>query len=388
MITVLVLCAIGTEKILSNEIKKLGYTAKILGPGRVISTCPLDGLYELNVCLRTADKIYIQLSQFSATDFDALFDGVFALNWQDYFYKDTRVIVDKIRVHRSQLSSEHSIQSIVHKAIYKKLGSVWNIEVFPESGASANVRIYIEYDTVSVLLDTSGTPLYQRGYRSRGGAAPIRESLAAALLHMALWRRKIPLYDPLCGSGTFATEATLFAYNIAPGLGRNFAFEHFAFFNQSKYQQLRKKEAAKIRTDVEVRIQASDIDEAAVKRAELNAEHACVMAGRALQLVGSDMKIKRPIFFTSDFRNSVPPYENGLLLTNPPYGERMGEYEEVKTLYADMNILFEKFLLWDKGFIVAHNEFEQSLGHKASNIKAIKSGKLDTKFYFYKFNEA
>ena len=181
MNTFAALCAIGAEKILGNEIKHLGY--KLLGnaPGRVIFTGDDDALYRANLCLRTSDRVYLLLARYNASDFDALFDGVYNIQWQDYYKKDVRVVVDKVRVYKSRLNSEHSIQGMVQKAIYKKLGDKWNMQTLPESGDESDVRVYIDNNEVMVLLDLSGLPLHKRGYRTDGGTAPLRETTAAVI---------------------------------------------------------------------------------------------------------------------------------------------------------------------------------------------------------------
>jgi putative N6-adenine-specific DNA methylase len=253
----------------------------------------------------------------------------------------------------------------------------------PESGAQSDVRVYIDKDRVRLLLDLSGAPLHKRGYRIEGGTAPMRETLAASLLQLMGWRRKMPLHDPFCGSGTFVCEAALYAYNVAPGFGRHFAFENLAIFDAHSEEKVRKEEAAKIRTDCLVRISGSDIDGGAVELSRLNAEHACVLAGRALQLVGSDARLPRPEFTQSDFADLTAPYENGILIGNPPYGERLGDAAEARLLYRRMPVLFERFPGWHSGFITTHTDFESAIGKKAALCKKIKGGNLDTSFYMF-----
>ncbi len=377
------LCAIGAEKILGNELKKLGYELKGNFLGRVAFEGDENALYRTNYCLRTSDRVYLQMAQYPAEDFDQLFNGCYAVNWQDYFRKDVRLVVDKVRTVRSKLSSEHSVQSMIQKAIYKKLGSVWHMTTLPESGAQSDIRVYIEDNMVSVLLDTSGEALHKRGYRTDGGIAPLRESTAAVLLQEMLWRRKTPLHDPFCGSGTIAIEATLFAHNVAPGLGRRFAYENLTIYNPKRAMDIKREEASKIRTDVECRITGSDIDPAAVERSRLNAEHACVMAGRALQLIGSDMRIPRPDFMVSDFASLKAPYEEGIIICNPPYGDRIGDLEQAEELYKKMSCLFEDFKGWKMGVITSHKEFQKSIGHYANVLKGLKAGNLDTTLYIY-----
>lgn len=386
MNTLVALCAVGAEKILGNEIKQLGYKLTGNAPGRVSFLGDDDALFRTNLCLRTADRVYLQLASYSAGDFDELFDGAYDIEWQNYFKKDTRVVVDKVRTYRSKLNSEHSIQGMVHKAIYKKLGDKWHMTTLPETGTEENVRVYIDENNAFILLDLSGLPLHKRGYRTDGGIAPLRETTAAVMLQEMTWRRKTPLHDPFCGSGTIAIEAALYAYNVAPGFGRRFAIETLPIFNQQKAVEMKKAEAAKIRTDVEVRITGSDIDEAAIKRAQENAEHACVMAGRALQLIGRDNRIPRPDFIRSDFAELHAPYEDGLLLCNPPYGERLGDEAEAETLYKKMGSLWTAFSGWEMGVITSNKKFQECFGHYATLLKDLKAGNLDTCFYMY-FNK-
>ena len=383
MNSIVALCAVGAEKILGNEIKHLGYKLISNAPGRVTFAGDDDALFRANLCLRTADRVFLQLAQYSALDFDSLFDGAYSIAWQDYLNKDSKIIVDKVRTYKSKLNSEHSIQGIVHKAIYSKLCDVWHMASMPESGEESNIRVYVDENEVFILLDLSGLPLHKRGYRVDGGIAPIRETTAAVILQEMLWRRKTPLHDPFCGSGTFAIEATLYAFNVAPGLGRRFAMENLPFFNAKKANEIKQQEASLIRTDVEVRITGSDIDSKAIERSKKNAEYACVMAGRALKSIGVGAHIPRPDFIQSDFADLSAPYDTGLLLCNPPYGERIGDSEEAIELYKNMDSLWQEFPGWDLGIITSHEQFQESFGHKANKIKKLKAGNLDTSLYIY-----
>ena len=383
MNTYVALCAVGAEKILGNELKKLGYKLEGNAPGRVSFQGDGNAMYRANLCLRTSDRVYLEVARYEAPDFDALFDGCYQANWQDFFRKDVRITVDKVRSHRSRLNSEHSVQGMVQKAIYKKLGDVWHMNTLPESGASCDIRVYLDDDIARILLDTSGEPLHKRGYRTENVLAPLRETTAAVLLQEMVWRRKTPLHDPFCGSGTIVTEAVLYAHDVAPGLGRHFAYENLALYSPQADTRIRKDCAAKIRTDVLCRITGSDIDPAAVAKARINAEHACVMAGRALQLIGSDAKIERPDFIVSDFTQLKAPYEEGLLLCNPPYGERLGDAAHAEQLYREMATLFTDFPGWQAGFITNQKNFQKCIGRYADLLKSIKAGNLDTTLYIY-----
>lgn len=384
MNTLVALCAVGAERILGNEIKHLGYKLKGNAPGRVSFFGDDDALFKANLCLRTADRLYLQLAEYDALDFDALYDGTYAVNWQDFLRKDSRVIVDKVRSYKSKLNSEHSIQGIVHKAIYSKLGDVWKMSSMPETGEESDIRVYVDENKVLILLDLSGLPLHKRGYRVDGGIAPLRETLAATLLQEMMWRRKTPLHDPFCGSGTIAIEATLYAFNVAPGFGRRFALENLPIYNEKRAEEIKAEEAAKIRTDVEVRITGSDIDDAAVERSKKNAEYACVMAGRALKSIGISAHIPRSDFIQSDFADLEAPYDEGLILCNPPYGERLGDADQARELYKKMSSLWTDFNGWDIGVITSNEEFQENFGHKTSAIKKLKAGNLDTSFYIYR----
>ena len=416
MITLVAPCAIGAEKILSNELRQLEFTPISTAIGRVVYTMEKAGarisdnplsldshnpviqdsvdeqelraLYQSNFKLRTADRVYLQLATIPCRDFNDLFEGVRAIRWQDWFKRDVRVVVDKVRIKSSILSSEHSIQSVVHKAMYDCLGKAWGMELLPETGKTATVRVYIENNVASILLDLSGMPLHRRGYRTTGGEAPIRETLAAILLHLMQWRRKTPLHDAFCGSGTIPIEAAMYAHNIAPGLGRNFALEDLLPFTGGSSVKMMEDEradaASRIVTDCLVRVTGSDISPQAITAAQANAERACVIAGKALQKAGIDARIPRPDFTVSDFKDLAAPYEKGLLLSNPPYGERIGDRGSAKELYSSMHSLFLDFPGWDYGFITNHEEFEVAIGKKATKIRNLKSGNLETRFYIYR----
>lgn len=414
MITLVAPCAIGAEKVLTNELKQLGFVtlgnAQGRAPvGRVLFAPPaavpagasvaeagdrlsitrddLAAMYRANLCLRTADRVYLRVACFPCTDFDALFEGVKSVPWHEFFKKDVRVVVDKVRTHASKLSSEHSIQSITHKAIYECIGRAWHMSILPETGTEVTVRVYIDGNEASILLDLSGMPLHRRGYRTAGGEAPIRETLAAVLIQLMSWRRKTPLHDAFCGSGTIPIEAVLYAHNIAPGFNRAFALEDLALFAgadaRTVIEEERKKAALAIRTDCLVRVTGSDIDENILLSARGNAERACAIAGKALQSVGSSERIPRPDFVQASFEDLAAPYDTGLLLSNPPYGERLGDGDSAAALYRSMQMLKTNFTGWDLGFITSHTGFEQAFGLRATKKKPLKSGNLETCFYMF-----
>ena len=388
----LALCAVGAEPILSNELKLLQFKPEHRLAGRVFFTAKKTepeaiSMLRAHFYLRTADRIYLVLKEFEANDFDTLFDTVSALDWHRFFYKDAKITVDKIRIFKSRLSSEHAVQKAVHKGICSALCSAWKMSVLPETGMEHSVRIYIEHNRVYVLLDLSGEPLHRRGYRLSGGAAPMRETLAAVLLQCMQWKRKLPLHDAFCGSGTIPIEAVWYAYNIPPGIGRSFAFEHFACYASKRDRQLMEEErqrgASEIRTDCLVRVSGSDSSPNAVRLAQTNAERACMLAGRALQRIGKDNRIPRPEFIQADFSELSAPYPEGVLLSNPPYGDRLGDEADAVALYEKMTAIPQDFQNWRLGFITDKPSFAEIFLRAGITLRKrpLKSGNLDTCLY-------
>ncbi len=395
------LCAVGAEPVLTNELKRLNFKPYNRLPGRVFFTAPDDediisACFRANYYLRTADRIFMLLNTGKAYNFDELYELVNSIAWHNYFEKDVRVIVDKVRTYKSKLSSEHAVQSIVHKAICDKLCKKWNMHSLPESGLKFLVRIYIENDNSYVCLDLSGDPLYRRGYRLSGGAAPMRETLAAVLIQLMHWKRKIPLHDAFCGSGTIPIEAAWYAYNIPPGIARHFAFENLSCFAKDKVEAIltaeKEKSANEVRTDCLARITGSDISEEAVSLSQANAERACIVAGRELHEFGVTYHIQRPTFIQSDFSDLEAPYESGIVLSNPPYGERIGSDEEAFELYKRIPDFLKNFPDWKLGFITNKMEFEKILTKnmpKELEVPPLKKhklrgGNMDTCLYILK----
>lgn len=393
MCILLALCAVGAEPILSNELKLLGFKPLNRLPGRVFFT-PVKkepeslSIMRANFYLRTADRLYLVLKDCEADTFDTLYNTVAAVDWHCFFSKDSKITVDKVRTFKSVLASEHAVQRTVHKGICSALCSVWKMESLPETGHEYTVRVYIEHNRVYLLLDLSGEPLHRRGYRLNGGAAPMRETLAAVLLQCMQWKRKLPLHDAFCGSGTIPIEAVLYAYNIPPGIARTFAFESYACYASAHDRKLiaeeRRRGALGIRTDCLVRVSGSDKDSEAVALAQANAERACMLAGKALQHIGKDNRIPRPEFIQADFSELSAPYPEGVLLSNPPYGDRLGAQEDALALYEKMLSLPHAFTGWRLGFITDKPAFEKIFLHAGITLKKrqLKSGNLTTCLYY------
>jgi len=267
--TAVALCAVGAEKTVSNELKKMGLSVKESGFGRVSFISDLSGLYRALIGLRAADRVLLETASYEAADFDALFEGVRCLPWEEYISSGMGLKVSKVRSNRSKLQAETSIQAVVHKAAAERLCAKRGINRLPENGEEAELRVYLEKDRASILLDLSGEPLFRRGYRTMGGIAPLRETTAAAIILHSGWRRKFPLYDPFCGSGTIAIEAAMYAWDIAPGIGRHFAIERMPFSGKAVEKNIRDEFLGKPDFSRLVRIAGSDQDAASVAAAKV-----------------------------------------------------------------------------------------------------------------------
>ncbi|MDR1318232.1 MAG: class I SAM-dependent RNA methyltransferase [Treponema sp.] len=402
--TAAALCAVGAEKVVSNELRKLGLSVTDSGFGRVRFRAGRDGLYRSLMGLRAADRVLLETGFFRAEGFDALFEGARAVNWESLVPAKMGLKIVKVRARRSQLQAETSIQAVVHKAAAERLCKARRLERLPEGGAAAEVRVYIEKDMVSLLLDLSGEPLFKRGYRTEGGIAPLRETTAAAMLLLAGWKRKFPLYDPFCGSGTILIEAALYAWDIAPGLGRRFALEELSIANREIEEAVREEFRSKLNFERTIRIAGSDADGRAVSIARSNIERARDIArGRAPQKGirtaadgrGADsgerpgipqlkigaMKDARPAFTAGP--GAAEGEETGFIVTNPPFGKRLGDPAEAERIYGEMKVLRKNFPGWKLAVITDHPGFESFFGGKADSCRQISNGAIPSYFFQY-----
>jgi putative N6-adenine-specific DNA methylase len=377
--TAAALCAVGAEKVVSNEIRKMGLKIEESGFGRVRFKAGLAELYRSLIGLCAADRVLLEAGRFPAADFDALFNGVKAIAWEEFIPGGMGLRVVKVRSNRSRLRAETSIQAIVHKAAAGRLCEKQGILKLPEGGDEAEIRVYVEKDNVSILLDLSGEPLFKRGYRTEGGAAPLRETTAAAIIRMAGWKRKFPLYDPFCGYGTIAAEAALYAWDLAPGLGRHFTLEKLLISDRAQELQIRDEFLSKVDFSRLVRISGSDADPSAAAGARSNLERMLrSLAG------GTEKRPSMPeIKVLAMQEASAPAGESGFIITNPPYGKRLGDPAEAETVYAEMSGLAKRFSGWKLALITDHPGFESFFGRKADSCKEITNGAIQTFLYQY-----
>lgn len=359
--------ASGIEAVTKRELLRLGYQPSGANLGRIV----FDGYYKdvlrANIFLRTANRVRIRIAQFRSTTFDELFDGVFNIDWQYVFSKQAKIVVDA-KSFKSKLFALSSIQSITKKAIVSKLSKVFNISRLEESGAVYNIEVSIVEDIATITLDTSGDGLHKRGYRTYLGEAPIRETLACAMLDLSVWNPDRPLIDPFCGSGTIPIEACLMGLNIAPGMNRHFACEDFENAPDLRDSVQSEAESLIVR-DRTLRISGFDINPDAIKLAIKHAERA-----------GVRDKIH---FQVEDMRKVSSRYSHGVIVTNPPYGERLLSIEELKTLYRDFGVMTSNLDEWCVYAITSFNAFEKYFGKRADKVRKLYNSELECNFYQY-----
>jgi putative N6-adenine-specific DNA methylase len=290
------------------------------------------------------------------------------------------VHITKVRTARSTLKAETSIQAMVHKAVAERLCGRYGMRRLPEDGTQAELRVYIDKDEASLLLDLSGDPLFKRGYRRTGGTAPLRETTASAIILLSGWRRKFPLYDPLCGSGTILIEAAMYAWDMAPGIGRSFTLSAFAIGDKRIEDTIRQELAEAVDFDRIIRIAGSDADKQAIALAKTNIVQAGNLAGRKKN--GNSITIQ-----CLPMKDAVPfgtqKDDMGFIITNPPYGRRLGNTESAEAGYSEMASLRENFPGWKMALICDHKGFESHFGKKADSCRELKSGAVEAYLYEY-----
>lgn len=361
-------CAAGIESIVGNELKHLGYKVNVEN-GRVRFDGDVADIAKTNLWLRTADRIKIVVGEFTAKTFEELFKGVESLNWEDFLPLDAEFPVAG-KSQKSTLHNVPSVQAITKKAIVTKMSTVYHRRTkLPETGALYPIEVAINKDKVLITLDTTGSSLFKRGYRVNKGGAPLKENMAAALVLLARWYPEMPFVDPVCGSGTIPIEAALIGCNIAPGLKRNFAFENWDWVDKDIVKQAREQAQAAIKKDVDLDISGYDIDGSMIEIAKENA----VQAGVQDIVNFKQMAVK-------DFKTDKI---NGVIVANPPYGERLSDKEHVHQLYQQMGKLYQPLISWSKYILTSDLQFEQFYGTKATKRRKLYNGSLRTDFFQY-----
>lgn len=363
-------CHFGMEAVTKREIYDLGYEITRVEDGRITFEGDAEAICRANVFLRTAERVLLLVGRFKATTFEELFQGVKALPWEAYIPVDGKFWVKKASSIKSKLFSPSDIQSIAKKAIVERLKGVYKTEWFKEDGAAYPIRIFLLKDEVMVALDTSGDSLHKRGYRLQTSKAPITETLAASLIMLTPWRKDRILVDPFCGSGTFPIEAAMIAANIAPGMNRSFTAEAWTNIipKQLWYDAVEEAQDM-VEKDIEVDIQGYDLDGDVVKAARENAKRA-----------GVDHLIH---FQQRDVAKMSHPKKYGFIITNPPYGERLEDKEDLPELYTTIGDVYKNLDAWSMYMITSYADAERYVGRKADKNRKIYNGMIKT--YFYQF---
>ena len=363
-------CHFGLEAVLKKEILDLGYEISLVEDGRVTFIGDDEAICRANVFLRTAERVLLKAGSFKAETFEELFQGTRNIPWEDFIPEDGKFWVAKASSIKSKLFSPSDIQSIMKKAMVERLKNRYGVTWFPENGASYPLRVFLYKDMVTVGIDTSGESLHKRGYRTLTSKAPITETLAAALILLTPWNRDRILVDPFCGSGTFPIEAAMMAANMAPGMNRSFLAEEWRNVIKRKCWYEAMDEAGDlVEEDVQVDIQGYDVDGDILKAARTNAQSA-----------GVDHMIhfqQRPVSALSH------PKKYGFIISNPPYGERIEEKENLPALYREIGERFAALDAWSMYLITSYEDAQKYIGRKADKNRKIYNGMLKT--YFYQF---
>ena len=363
--------AAGLEAVVGREIRNLGLECQVEN-GRVRFEGTVETIIETNLWLRAADRIKIVVGNFPAKTFEELFQGIFALDWENYLPLGAKFPIAKAKCVKSKLHNEPSVQAISKKAVVKKLQKHYaRPEGIPlmENGAEFKIEVSILKDVATVLIDTTGSSLFKRGYRTEKGGAPIKENMAAAILLLSNWYPDKPLVDPTCGSGTFCIEAAMIGMNMAPGLHRHFAFEEWNWVDSDLVGCVRARSLGQIKQDIQLDILGTDIDARMVEIAKRNAEE----AGVSEQIIFKQMRLQ------DLHTNKI----NGVIISNPPYGERLLNDDAVTKLYQEMGQTFAPLKTWSKFILTSDETFETKFGSQADKKRKLYNGTLKVDLYQY-----
>ncbi len=360
--------AFGLEAVVAREVKDLGYEDIQVENGKVTFTADLKAICRSNLWLRTADRVLLKIGEFKALTFDELFEKTKALPWGDWIPEDGEFPVDGKSI-RSQLASVPDCQAIVKKAVVEKMKQKYKRDWFDETGAKYRIEVALLNDIATLTIDTSGAGLHKRGYRTLSNKAPIKETLAAGLILLSYWNPDRVLIDPFCGSGTIPIEAALIGKNIAPGMNRNFVSEEWSIIDKNLWRDARKETHDLAKYDRPLRIYGSDIDGEVLKLARFHIEEA---------MLEDDIHVQKlPV------SELASRFDYGCIICNPPYGERLGEKEEVEQIYQQMRKVFNKLDTWSQYIITSNSEFESIYGKKADKRRKLYNGRIECTYYQY-----
>jgi len=358
----------GLEAVVAREVRDLGYQDVKVENARVTFTGDEAAICRTNLWLRAADRVLVKLGEFQARSFEELFQQTRALPWADWLPENAAFPVEGKSI-KSQLHSVPDCQAIVKKAVVEKLKQRYRREWFPENGPRYTIEVALLKDVVTLTLDTSGAGLHKRGYRTLGSRAPLKETLAAAMVLLSCWEPGRTLIDPFCGSGTIPIEAALIGLNAAPGLGRRFAAEKWPVVPAALWNKAREEARDLAAPDRSLHILGSDIDSKVLGLARFHARQA-----------GLEGKVFFQKLAAAELRSSKP---YGCVICNPPYGERMGDTGEIEGLYRDLGNSFKKMDTWSCYVLTAHPGFERFFGKRADKKRKLYNGRIECHYYQY-----
>ncbi|MCF8010266.1 MAG: class I SAM-dependent RNA methyltransferase [Clostridiales bacterium] len=358
----------GLESVVAKELRELGYNNQQVENGKVHFVANEEAICRTNMWLRTADRVLIKMGEFEAVTFEELFQQTKALPWQLWLPQDAHFPVKGKSV-KSTLHSVPDCQAIVKKAVVEKMKETYCRSWFEEKGAAYTIEIALLKDKATLTIDTSGPGLHKRGYRDLSAKAPLKETLAAAIIYLSRWKPERTLIDPMCGSGTIPIEAALIGQNIAPGTMRDFASENWQNIDPLTWSRAREEARDLARTNKALRILGTDIDNKVLKLARHHANKAGVDSAIHFQ--------KQPL---SELRSK---FNYGYIISNPPYGKRLGEKEQAETLYKEMGKVFKKLSSWSFYILTAHEDFEKIFDRQADKKRKLYNGGIKVNLHQY-----
>ena len=357
----------GLEAVVRREIEALGYKIIKTEDGRVIFEGSERAIVRANLWLRSADRVQIKMAEFKALEFEDIFQNVKGIPWEEWIPMEGNFIVNAVSV-KSKISSVPAIQKVGERALIDRLRELYPIDRFPKTGAEFDVRISIHKDMATVTLDTTGPGLNKRGYRRLIGKAPLKETMAAAMVNLSFWNPDRILVDPCCGSGTIPIEAAMIAKNIAPGLSRSFASEEWDAVPKNIWKEERARSYKEIKSDLDLKIYGSDIDPAAIKIAKENAEEAGV--GDLIR------------FSVADVSALKTKALSGVMISNPPYGERIGDREAIDHIYDSWKKFFGENPTWSLFALTSDKTIEEKVfGKPADRRRKLYNGRMEVCYY-------
>ncbi len=368
-LTLIATCSFGLEAVVKRELQALGFRDLRVSDGKVEVAATLADIPALNLWLRSADRVLLKMGEFEAKDFDALFEQTYALPWEAWIPADGKFTVTGTSV-KSRLESVRTCQSIVKKAVVERLSEKYHLNWFEETGAEYPIKVSLRHDIATLTLDTSGSGLNRRGYRKQAGVAPIKETLAAALVQLSFWNEKRLLVDPMCGSGTILIEAAMIGRRIAPGLRRAFASERWDRIPLTAWEQAKDQARSVIKSEPDLQLFGYDVDAQVIRAAKSNAKTAGV---------GQNIRFEQ-----KDIRDLWIDREHGIVISNFPYGVKMGDFRELNQLYISFSKTFRKKRGWSVYVLTADKKFPDYFKRaRPSKIRKLYNGAIEVAYYQY-----